>query len=214
VDEVAISFARPGSSVDARRMAKAIARVAGLPMVELYGEFCVFRGPDLLDLSLCEKLRRGPTPADPGAPPPALTVSRGEQALEIAPSFAPRPMRSMMLGVAALAVISLALLAVDLPLGIIGLALCIGLLLYAVRARRRPPSRLVVGREQIQWLRTERTESLDVGALEMMRVNEATLVLIDHGDELRCDLPSPEAAGWARRAIEHFLAPKPAGPYR
>lgn len=213
VDEASIHVEIVGSAVGGRRMAKAIARLARLPVVELYGELAVYRPADDLDPSLRARLAQQPPRPDPGPRPPGLAVTQSDT-LEVTAASRPRPIGLYVSLVAGLVVVSAGIVALGSPVGVVGLVAAVALAIYALRARRSAGDKLVVGRERIEWIHDGRTDAVEIGALEMMRIHDATLVLVDHDDEVRCDLPSPDAAEWTRRAIEQRIGATHAGPYR
>jgi hypothetical protein len=208
VAEASVQVLMGGGARNARAAAKAIARTAGLPMLELYGELPVWRPGDRLDLSLRDRLRAGPPPPDPGPPPPGLTVGRGERGLEIrhAPALAPGSGKRWMLLAAGIAAAAVGLLFLAPPAGIALLALAALPLVHGLR-RRRPPGGRVLGvaPDAVRWAGEGQEDAVATEALEMMRVVDSTLVLVARDDELRCELGSPEAAVWARAAIAHHL---------
>ncbi|MCK6536504.1 MAG: hypothetical protein L6Q84_26330 [Polyangiaceae bacterium] len=210
VDEVAIQFDMAGTGLAARSTAKAVARLTQLPMVELYGEFYVWRAAGQLDQTLFERLRGAPARAEPGPPPPGLAVREGPSGLELRASPASRPMRPWLILAGALLAVSVGLAFVDLLPAVVCLLLSVGTLAGAAMTRKVPGATLYVEPATFRF----EGGTLASDRLEMLRVNDATLVLISHDDELRCDLGTEEAALWARRAIEHFLLARSAGPYR
>ncbi len=211
VDEAAVHFFTIGSAVSARRQAKAVARAAHLPVVEVYGEYCVWHAAGRLDQPLGERLAGAPPPDDPGPPPPGISSARGANGLEITVSHPPRSIRLWMFLVAGAVLLSALLALVESWLAIVTLGIAVATLVYALRNRRLPAARLEVAPHQLRWLHAGRDEALEVAQLEAMRVHLSTLVLISHDDEIRCDLGSEEAAAWARRAIEHALLAPSAG---
>jgi len=214
VDAASLQFCRAGGALAARTTAKAIARMARLPVFELYGEYPVFRPADRLDPSLSERLVREAPPADPGPPPAGLEIQRDAQTLALTLRGEPRSRTLPLALAAALGVVAVTLAIKVLAAGLAVLALAVLVAVVGLRARSSVLSRLIVDREHVRWLDEGREEALDTGSLEMMRIHETTLVLIGHSDELRCRFASEEAAAWARRAIERQLAPEPGDPYR
>lgn len=214
VDDASIHFFKIGNAAAARRQAKAVARAANLPMLELYGEYPVWRPAGRLDLSLRERLAGRAPPAAPGPPPPGLLARPVPGGLELAVSYPPRSIKLWMFPVAGAVAVSVPLALVEPLLLIATLSVALATLIYAFRQRRRPEARLQVVDDTLRWFDGGHGARLEVGQLEMMRVNEATLVLISHDDEVRCDLGTEEAALWARQALEHHLLTPSAGAYR
>jgi hypothetical protein len=214
VGDGSLHLCRVGSALQGRRTAKAVARMAGLPMLELYGERPVYRPKGQLDLSLRDALARDGAREDPGPAPPGLAVSRSEQALALTVVTTRPPVAVWLLLAGVSALISLALFVTAPPLGVVGLVLAATVAVMALRRRAPPSSRLVVGRDTIDWKSGELDESFPTGTLEMTRIVDSTLVLIFHDDEIRCPLPTEQAARWARLAVGHELAHRTAAPYR
>jgi hypothetical protein len=221
LDGVSIPFVIAGSALVARRIAKAVARTAGLEMIELYGEGPVFRPAGRLDLSLRDEIARRPPPPDPGPPPAGLVVTPHAEGFEL--SFAPPPASTKRLprmlvvgGVAAAVAVVAGLLGG--PAGVVALLLFLGVVAVVVVAvagapKRMKRARLVVEAERLVWYEGEREDAVAVSALEMIRIHEGTLVLVDQQYETRCNLGGDDHAAWARGAIEHSLITN-AAPYR
>ncbi len=214
VDEVAIHFDMASSGLQARGTAKAIARLTHLPMVELYGEFYVWRAAGQLDQTIWERLRGAPPRGEPGPPPPGLDSRQNPSGLELRATRAPRPIRPWLILAGLLLAASAGLALVDLVPAVLCFLLSLGTLVGAALTRQVSGSTLHVDPAAFRFLDARGGGTLATAGLEMMRVNDSTLVLISHDDELRCDLGTEAAALWARRAIEHYLLTRSAGPYR
>ena len=196
-----------GSAGTCRQTAKAAARLASLPMVELYGEFPVWRPRRGLDLSL----RTGPhgphPPAAPGPPPPGLEVHRSGPVLAIREAAGAGPRRSRLLlalgGVAAAG--AAALLCVAVPAAL-ALAVASAAAILGALPRRRPAGRsLEVSAETVRWRSGETPDETATEAVEMLRVVDGTLVIVTWEDEIRCDFTDPASAAWVRDAVLHHL---------
>jgi hypothetical protein len=175
LDEGSLTFASHlGDARRSRALAKAVARLTNLPMLELYGEFPVWRAANALDGSLMARLGRHPPPA-PGPAPAGVQVVYAQGTLELSPAPGPRPPWLVRV-------------------------------LLAIMREETPPEILRVSPTSITLVRGRWEETFDVTRLEMMRVHEGTLVLVQHTDETRFNLGSEESAHWARAAIESFLA--------
>lgn len=214
VDEVAIQFDMAGSALQARTTAKAIARLAQLPVVELYGEFYVWRAAGQLDQTIWERLRGAPPRPEPGPAPPGLSAREGPSGLELRATPARRPIRLWVVLAGLLLAASAGLAFVDLVPAVLCFLLSVGTLVGAVMTRKVSGAALDVEPAMFRFLDARGGGTLGTERLEMMRVNDSTLVLISHDDELRCDLGSEEAALWARRAIEHYLLARSSSAYR
>lgn len=214
VDGASAHFFKVNSAAEARRMAKAVARTANLPLLELYGELPVWRPAGRLDQSLRERLAGAAPPAPPGPPPPGISAGPGPSGLELVVGYPPRSMTLWMFPIGGAVLVSVPLALVEPWLVVVTLAVAVATLVYALKNRRRPAARLELAPNEIRWLHAEHGGRLERGQLEMMRVHEATLVLISHEDEVRCDLGSEEAALWARQLLEHQLLLPDAAAYR
>lgn len=214
VEDASIYFMLGRGSAAARREAKAIAATAGLPAFELYGESPVFRPAGGQDLSLVEALRARAAAADPGPPPPWLTVTETADELVIAPAVRKStrlPFALMGLGSIVIGILLIAF--ADPRPGLF--ALVPGVIILIVALNTPPPraARLVVGPTAIEWTGESGEDRVELAALEMIRVaDDGALVLVGHRDEVRCALGG-EAASWARQAIERRLSPRE-GTYR
>lgn len=212
VDRAAVHVLIASSALGARRAAKAIARLAALPVVELYGERPVYRSADELDLCLRDVLAQEPPRPEPGPAPAGIDVvtSASELALRVSPPA--RRMGPFVASTALLVAMSIGGLALGaIAFGLVGLASAAALAAYAFLSRGREDAQLVIGKDRIEWERGGRRATMEVGALEMVRIYESTLILVGQDDEVRAELPSPDHAEWARRAIEHRLGAKQTG---
>lgn len=214
VDEVAIQLGMLGSAQGARSMAKAVARLSHLPVVELYGEFYVWRAASQLDQTIWERLRGAPPRVEPGPAPSGLSVREGPSGLELHATPAPRPIRPWLILAGVLFAASVGLALVDFVPAVVCFLLSVGTLVAAAVTRKVPGSALHIEPATFRLLDARGEGTLAIERLEMMRVNDSTLVLISHDDELRCDLGTEAAALWARRAIEHYVMARSASAYR
>ncbi len=212
VDQASILALSPSGGASARREAKAIAQVAGLPVFELYGDEPVFRPANALQLSLLESLRTRPVP-DPGAPPPGIEVQAAEDRLAL--TLNPRPSRRVpfaLLGLAMIAIgVALIVFADPRP----GLFCLVPGLLVATIAVRTPSPRatgFLVQDGVIEWTGEDSSDRLALAELERIRATEdGTIVLVGQRDEVRCAVGAD--APWIRARLEQHLAPRP-GSYR
>jgi hypothetical protein len=79
--------------------------------------------------------------------------------------------------------------------------------LNAIGLFRAGDERLVHDADQIVWKKSDgREDAVALDALEMIRVDGKSLVLIDREFETRIVLPSEEAAEWMRAFLEYRLA--------
>ncbi len=212
VDRAAVHVMIASSAADARRGAKAIARLARLPVVELYGERTVYRPVNALDSCLRDELANEPPRPEPGPPPKGGAGALVEGDLVL--SFAwppPRVGRFVVTGAALGAAAIVSFILREVAFGIACLVVAIAIVVYATRARRPELGRLVIGTDRVEWTRRGARATAEVGALEMIRVYEATLILVGQEDEVRVDLPSAALAEWARGAIEHRLGARQTG---
>jgi hypothetical protein len=214
VDEDSVHFDMVHSARDSRRTSKMIARLARLPVVELYGEFPVWRPADRLDLSLRERLKKTLPPAAVGPPPDGIRVAIVDHALELAVTPPPRSNGKWYALIGASVLLDVPLLIWATPAGAAVLVVAIALLVIALRTGRPKGGRLRVGHDAIDWSCGEQQETFPTDRLEMMRVSDGTLVLVQHDDETRCEFGSEAYAVWARAAIEAFLAADVGAAYR
>jgi hypothetical protein len=208
-DSLLLGLAGPG---EARALAKAIARLADWPMVELYGEFPVWRARDRLDLTLQDWRAFAPAFQDAGPAPASLQVMRAGGAVSVRFAAPPRPMPPWLLivvGVVALLGAAGAFFAdkqAAIALVVIG-----GFILVAgiigLREPRRSSHGLTVGPDKVCWEGENGSGELATASVEMLRVAESFLVIVGHSDELRCKLPDPQAAHWVRAAVMQHLLP-------
>ncbi len=205
---VLVGIVRP---LAARNAAKAIARLAGWPVLELYGEFPVWRPRDRLDLTLQEWRGSIPSIPVPGAVPSGLQVRRDGDTLLL--SFAPArpalPPAYLLIAGVVTAMGSIGLVFVDgnaaLAVGAIaGVLILAGW--TAIRPHGRATHSLNVGPERIQWEGGEGPIEIATQSVEMLRVADSFLVIVTHNDELRCTFPDPSFAEHARWAVlEHVI---------
>lgn len=207
VDQVSVPFYDPHTPLESRRTAKAIARLAGLPMLELYGEFPVWRPAGGLDLSLLERLGRSATIPAAGPPPVGveLALEEGRLRLDVAPRE--RDRWPWFVGAGVLAVAAVPLLMGPIAMGAVVLSLAGITLAFALHNKPPPGSSLRVSRGSVSWSCGDVSESFTTDELEMMRVaDDGTLVLVRRDDETRCPCVTAQRAAWMRAAIEEYLA--------
>jgi hypothetical protein len=212
VDAASTTMSSGGGALRARRTAKAIARVARLPLVELYGEFCLWRAADHLDLRLTDRLAHAPS-SEPGPCPLPLKATASSTRLEVTWPQGTMSLRIAILLLVAIVLVSVPLFIVAIPAAIGCLVLAFITLAWVVQSRGRTGARLIVEDATIQTTKDGRDERIAVDRVELVRVVDATLVIVDQSDETRLDLPNAETATWLRQAIEHHVRPKSA-PYR
>lgn len=213
VDEVSILAMSPSGGASARREAKAIAQVAGLPVFELYGDEPVFRPADALQLSLVETLRaRGPAP-DPGPPPPGVAAQEVDGRLVL--TLGARPSRRLPYALTGLAMIALGVVLIAFADPRPGLFCVVpGVIVFVVAVRTPPPraTSLAIDDVAIEWTGEASSDRMALAELERIRVaDDGTLVLVGQRDEVRC--PIGEPAAWIRARLERRIAPRP-GSYR
>ncbi len=195
----------------ARDAAKAAARLARLPMLELYGEFPVWRPRDRLDLSLRDLPPGAPRPGDPGPTPAGIVATSAEGELRIREASASRtPLRSrnvLLALAAASAAAAVALLFVVVPAAVVAALLAAASLFAALAGRGAAGRRLVVGPAVLRWEGSDAADEIAVDEVEMLRVADSTLVVVGRNDEVRCEFGDPAIASWVRAATLHHLLP-------
>jgi len=187
IDRASVPVYNPHTPLESRRSAKAIARLAGLPMLELYGEFPVWRRADKLDISLTERLRSSAPMQSAGPPPAGVQIAHQDHTMDlfVAPPARCRWPWFVASGVVAAA--SVPLLLGPTEVGIAALIMAIITFMFAWYNKPRPTSCLHVSRTSMCWSCGEHPESFETDKLEMMRVAEdGTLVLVQQDDETRC----------------------------
>lgn len=210
LDACSLPLATCPDAASGRQLAKAAARVAGLPVVELYGELPVHRPAGGLDLCIRDRLERAPPP-DPGPPPEGAQVEPGPDGAFVLRVSVTPPSPWLLVSLGGVAVLVSTLLALlASPLALVAIPLAAVALALAQTARKRQTRALVADRTHVAW-EGPRGGSVAVEALEMVRVDDGTLILVGQADELRCDLGDPDLAGWAKAAVELALGPRRRG---
>lgn len=196
-----------------RDVAKATARVAGLPVVELYGEFPVWRPRDRLDLTLRDRLPGAPQPVGPGQPPPGIVASLDDGELlirEVAAAGGARLRRILSFAGAGLSTVAaVSLYFIALPLAIVFAIVAVFALFLGLTGRKPGGRTLAVGNATVRWEGGEGSDVIATEAIEMLRVVDSTLVVVGRDDEVRCTFADQAGAHWARAAMHHHLLPPP-----